>query len=489
MTIICLIVIAFIISSWFKKKIELLLPVVFTAAAIMTMALSFIHRVNLAPAMIYAVAILGAVAYAIIALGKRNTSDGSFIKETLTSKAFIFWIAATFILCIIYSIADKVGWDASAITSNPEYDKVSAVLDAARNSSILLGVDSPGLRLLNSWEFLSAKSLWLSNSWGIVLGKSIFLITMLLPLLSCACEVQYIDIRDAQKTAMTAEKKNTKGIKALLFKNAHILATIITIFLIFLAATDNELSSINPYFTNGLMFGCALVYLLRWFENHKFFYAICAGIMMIGAAIGNRIGIYSVVAFIMIAFIMTIIHLISSGIGRFSDHIGDKNYTMIGLFYGVVAIIVILAIYMYRIKVVGDDSFEKDVFNTFINASFTPYRYGLGIGSAKISIVYCIILLLGALVLASKYYKRYFDSITQNEATSFEINYILFIWSIVLLLILGGMYAQSWGRGNFNRDGEYLTNFEDYVQCPLVSMLYYYGVVTLRLLASKMAKR
>lgn len=474
MAIICLIIISFILSSWFGKKMGLLLPVVFTAAAGMTMALSIINRVNLAPPIIYVVAIVGAVIYALVFLGKRGIKGSG---ETLAVKdnAIFIWLGVSLILCIIYTIADKTGWNVSIITSTSEYEKVSMVLDASRNSSLLSSIDSPGFRLLNSWEYLSASSLWLSYPWGIVLSKNVFMITMLLPLLSYACETRYTNI---------AEKKHIKGIKTLLSKNAHILATIVTIFLIFLAATDNELFSINPYFINGLMFGCTITYLLLWFESHELFFIFCTGIMMIGTAIGNRIGIYSVAALIMLAFIMTIIHLSSNGLGKLSERIGDKNYTMIGIFYGIVAIIVILAIYMYRIKVVGDDSFEKDVFNTFINASFTSYRYGLGIGSAKISIAYVIILMLGALIVADNHYKRFFNSITRNDALSFELNYILFIWCIVLLMILGGMYAQSWGRENFNGNGEYLTNFEDYVQCPLVSMLYYYGVVTIRLLTS-----
>ena len=249
---------------------------------------------------------------------------------------------------------------------------------------------------------------------------------------------------------------------------------IVSVFVVFIASTNIEFITIDPYFVNGLMVGSALVFMLQFFEKHDGIYLIGGISLAIGSCLENRIGIYSALAIISTAILYILL--------RYIDTIKKSIFRKIC--YAGLVVAFLAVVYLYRVRVVGDDPFEKDVYNTFFNASFTPYRYGIGIGSFQISFVYIVILLLGALVIANRYYKTYFDALVRNAVSSFFLNYGLFIWSIVLMLIIGGMYSNFWGRTNFNSIGEYLTGFENYAQCPVVAMLYYYGAVTMKLIYS-----
>lgn len=446
MIVISILLLTFIFSSWLRKKIEVLLPVFFTATAIVGLALAFVQRIALLNVILYALTVICLAVYIKQLIRKEYSFN--------VSKIFTIYLLALLVLFIFYAVADFSGLDASSISSSPEYEKVSDVLEASITVSPITQISSSGFRLLNVFEFLVASSSFLSNPWGILLGKNIFLMTLLLPLLSC---ISTSYIKDIKRT---------------------VICLVVSVFLIFIASTNNEFTTINPYFINGLLVGSALVYMLLFIEKHEWIYLFGGILLVIGSCLENRIGIYSALAFIATVVLYILLRCI--------DNI--KKSIIRKVCYAGLAIIILVVVYLYRIKVVGDDPFEKDVYNTFFNASFTPYRYGVGIGSIQISFVYIVILLLGALVIANRYYKTYFDALGKNAVSSAFLNYGLFIWSIVLMLIIGGMYSIFWGRNNFNSIGEYLTGFENYVQCPLVTMAYYYSATTLRALAMRRGK-
>ncbi len=452
MTFICLILLLFIISSWTSFETELIVPILFSAISLVAMTFSSIQRISLTIPLIYSVTIICVIFYLIRIVLKRNTIN--------INNHLIIYMASILVLCIFYALVNIFMCDDSAMFELTEYSKVSYVINNHKNQPLLSVIDSSGFRILDAWEFIIADSVRMLGNWGILLAKNIFLISMFLPLVSFFENCKATDYR---------------------FKR---IAEIVVVALIMSSSTENELFTIKPYYINGLMFGGALVYALRCIETHEIIYALGSSILAIAGCLENRVGIYSMIAFIMTCCVIIALSFCCHFFRKMIEIKGKQARSLLMLFCGMAASVIIGALYAYRVVIVGEEPLDKDIFNTFLNALYTSYRYGFGIGPIKISVVYISIIMFAIITSMDKYYIKYYESITNNRFIVNILRYTLFIWFILVIMIVGGMYTLFWGRENANSFGEYLTSFENYIQCPVTVMLYFYGALSIRALAS-----
>ena len=300
----------------------------------------------------------------------------------------------------------------------------------ATNIIIVFNLSEGNIRLLGAWESVTT-SLLFPHFYGYELVvKNVFMLSMFLPLF-----------------CMIHDKREYKRIILLL------IACVIMLF----SASENELLSIRPYYTNGVMFGAAVVYLILYLEQKRKFYLIGSITLITSCCLENRIGIISTLAFFL-AFIVY-------GSIRLMLHSAERCQKTDWYIYILSIVFWIAIFYAFRLFVIGNNSFRKDVFNTYLNAIFTTHRYSV-VPLWGLSYFHFLIILLLLIILCHR------DNLKDIR---WKMCSILYIWNIVLIMLLSFLYMTSYAADNFANYDEYLTFFADYIQCPVVVMLYYFG--------------
>lgn len=301
---------------------------------------------------------------------------------------------------------------------------------------IAFHLSSGSIRLLAAWEKASTFILFPHISGSELIVKNLFLSVFFLPLIEAICG-----------------RKDYK----------RLIIALVTCGIMLLAASDNELMSMKPYYTNGVMFGAAIIYLILYFERRRRFYLLGFGTLVIGCFLENRIGIISTMTFI-VAFIIV-------SVTCFIFRRAELNQKPDWWIYIIATIFAIAAIYAFRVFAIGDNPFRKDVFNTYIGAVFTAYRYSV-IPFINLSYGYFVIIMLLFMVFCIN---------SSNRDINGMLNMTLCIWNIVFALVLSFLYMTAYAAENLANYDEYLTFFADYIQCPVIVMMYYFGFSYARL--------
>jgi len=402
MIIVAMFLIAAVMAVKFHKSVNLMLPLVFTGGALLAMLSLLIN--------IPQIAILIIAVIAIMALCWLFFHHMTREAVKVIDKATIMWGISVLVMFIGYRHFGE--------TLNIDLGEADLNIQV--------------IRLLGAWEFIVRKSLVINNSFDVLFAKNVYLITMLLPL-----------------TAL--EMNNDKS-----FTKCELLLILFISFIILVTGVDNEFLIMRPYFTNAIMFGAAIVFFVMYQEKRDALYMIGALVMLIGCALENRIGVLSIASMIVAVVVIEALHRILIATG--------EHRKLIGVGYCIITILVMLTLYAFRVVIIGDDGFRRDVFNAFLSSLFSTERYSFGM-FYKFGYVHflCLTILIPIVMKEIFIGKKWL-----------KMTIVLYVWNVVLTLILGVLYTRFYAYENITR-GEYLTDLQFYIQCPVAVTLYFYG--------------
>lgn len=239
-----------------------------------------------------------------------------------------------------------------------------------------------------------------------------------------------------------AGKRKSSSPKSLLGAVAFAMAVALSLF-------TNVKEGDFKYLTIGLMMSCLMLYLEKTCKEMKYYYVILViAILGMMAVCGRRLGALVVACF-------------------GTAYIAEKVFFLLvkrgkGFIVAFITLVVAIGVWWFRNEHLCIDGFRRDVLNTYVASVFTSRRYSFEF-IFSFPVAYVIIVSTLVYLLICKGVER---------TISMEFN-IINLGSIIFIAALGVLYVVKFAYDNILQ-GEYLTDFEHYMQIPFVVTLVFW---------------